>query len=83
MEHTLAQFGAALRMMGVTTSISYGSGGYCILLKSRHGQDFAGYSWDIDKAFELAKQRLHDHESDTFEDEDTRVDHMVPKDVKS
>lgn len=83
MEHTLAQFAAALRMMGVVTAtISYGSGGYCIILKNKSSEEFAGYSWDIDKAFELAKQRLKENEKDEW-DEDTRVDYILPKDVKS
>jgi hypothetical protein len=83
MEHTLAQFAAALRMMGATSAtLTYGSGGYCIILKNKINKEFAGYSWDIDKAFELAKQRLKDDEKDEW-DEDTRVDHMMPKDRKS
>ena len=83
MEHTLAQFAAALRMMGViTATISYGSGGYCMLLKDRVNKEYAGYSWDIDKAFELAKDRLKEKERDDW-DEDTHVDYRAPKDKKS
>jgi hypothetical protein len=83
MEHTLAQFAAALRMMGVVTaSISYGSGGYCVVLKNRLNDDFSGYSWDIDKAFEVAKDHFREHEKDNW-DEDTHVDYKAPKDIKS
>lgn len=79
MEHSLAQFAAAIRMIGIrSATITYGSGGYCILLKNRSGKDFAGYSWDIDKAFELAKQRLRDEETE-FADENTHVDYKFPK----
>ena len=62
--------------MGATLKLSYGSGGYCVILTARNDKQYVGYSWDIDDAFSLAEAR-HTTDSDECWDEDTQVDHQV------
>jgi hypothetical protein len=78
MERRLAEVGAALRKMGATMALSYGSGGYCVMLTDKFGQQHAGYSWDIDEAFSIAEARYEAEHDDPW-DEDTELDHRVLK----
>jgi hypothetical protein len=77
MERRLAEVGAAIRRMGVTMTVTYGTGGYCVMLTDKNRERFAGYSWDIDEAFLLAQGR-YEADKENIWDEDTQVDHRAP-----
>ena len=58
---TLSDIGAAMRKLGITVEIMYGSGGYHIMLRDMLSmQVHSGYSWDIDEAFEVAALKLQE-----------------------
>jgi hypothetical protein len=78
MERRLAEVGAALRRMGATMKLSYGTGGYCVILTLVNGKQYVGYSWDIDEAFLIAEARQA-ADSEECWDEDTQIDHRKPK----
>ncbi len=71
---TLGAVANFLRRENLTMEISYGSGGFCVVLKMLKGNkmQISGYAWDIQQAFDKALENLKDlQESTGSKEEDT------------
>ena len=70
-ETTLIEFGSKIRKNDVDVTITYGSGGFCVVLKhTLSGKMFSGYSWAITDAVSKAFKKLNIDEADEEFDED-------------
>ena len=75
----VAKFGTLIKNRGVSVTISYGSGGFCVIV-SREGQNAGyGYAWDLETAVRRAFDNLGDV---NFRDEVTNPNAAMPYKVK-
>ncbi len=64
---TLSDIGAAMRRLGISVEILYGSGGYNVVLRDiLSHKAYSGYSWDIDEAFEIAAVKLQSDREEVY-----------------
>ena len=84
---TIVGLGSLIKRRDIGVEISYGSGGFCVLLKTSNGI-YNGYSWDLSDAIEKAvtnmneqsvKSILEDYVADDFDDTPTQPDIRIDK----
>lgn len=71
----LIKLGKLIKEHNVAVNISYGSGGFCVVLKTEDNKNYASYSWSLIDCFELAFAKMYyeDPQFD-FDDEPTKPD---------
>ena len=73
METKLTDVGKFVKGSGIKLEVSYGSGGFCIVIRDRDRKERSGYGWSIEEAFQAARDKFEYSSAEEFE-EDTKVD---------
>lgn len=87
---TVAKIGSFIKDRNIGLEISYGSGGFCVILKNTNNSTGYGYSWDITEAMQKAISSLNQTEVKTLlkeytedDDEATRPDIKIDETIKN
>lgn len=88
---TVVALGSLIKRRAIAMEISYGSGGFCVILRTDRRSAY-GYSWDLPDAIGKAIAQLYEEDmqrilDDYLQDEETtkpdiKVDEMLGKQGK-